>query len=355
MADEKDESRSGHRRRRRYPGTHPRRFDQRYKELNPQAYPEMQTHIRSHGRTPAGTHVPVLCKEVLECLQPAEGQIVADCTLGYGGHAKRFLDAIGPAGRLIGLDVDGVQLQRTADRLSQFSQQMSLHRSNYAGLPGVLTKLGLEAVDVIFADLGVSSMQVDDPQRGFSYKHGDSPLDMRMDDRLTRTAADLLAKCSQEELSRALFELADEPDHERIAQFITSQRQVTPITKTGDLIRLIFAAKGTTEKAWKRHKGFHDSHPASLTFQALRILVNDELGSLRELLRVAPHCLRPGGRVGIISFHSGEDRLVKHSLQQGLEAGVYRSVCPDVIRPTVEETRANPRSSSARFRWARMG
>jgi 16S rRNA (cytosine1402-N4)-methyltransferase len=352
VADEENEDQSGRRRRPRYPGTHPRRFDQRYKELNPQAYPDMHAHIRSHGRTPAGTHVPVLCKEVMECLRPAEGEIVADCTLGYGGHAKRLLDTIGPAGRLIGLDVDGEQLQRTAGRLSQFSQQISLHRSNYAGLPRVLAKLGLEAVDIVFADLGVSSMQVDDPQRGFSYKHSDSPLDMRMDDRLTRTAADLLAKLPQEELSQALFDLADEPDHERIAQFITAQRQVTPLTKTGDLIRLIFAAKGTTEKAWKRQKGFHDSHPASLTFQALRIMVNDELGSLRELLRVAPQCLQPGGRLGIISFHSGEDRLVKHSLQQGLEAGVYQAVCPEVIRPSVEETRDNPRSSSARLRWA---
>jgi 16S rRNA (cytosine1402-N4)-methyltransferase len=351
-ADEKNEPPAPRRRRQRYPGTHPRRFDQRYKELNPQAHPEMHAHIRSHGRTPAGTHVPVLCEEVLDCLRPSPGQTVADCTLGYGGHARLLLQAIGPTGRFIGLDVDGAQLQRTGSRLSQFSQQMSLHRGNFAGLPGVLTRLGLDAVDVLFADLGVSSMQVDDPSRGFSYKHPDSPLDMRMDDRLACTAADLVARLSQEELSRALLELADEPDHETIAQFIVAQRRVTPLARTGDLIRLVFAAKGTTEKAWKRHKGFHDAHPAALTFQALRILVNDELASLRELLRVAPQCLRPGGRLGIISFHSGEDRLVKRALQEGLEAGVYQAISPEVIRPSVEETRSNPRSSSARLRWA---
>ena len=312
----------------------------------------MHEHVRARGRTPAGTHVPVLLAEVVDSLHPSPGDVVADCTLGYGGHASRFLQAIGPAGRLLGMDVDGPQLRRTAHRLARFGEAVHVHHGNYAGLPAVLAKEGLDAVDVLFADLGVSSMQVDDPDRGFSYKHLDGPLDMRMDDRLTRTAADLLADLSQEDLSRALSDLADEPEHERIAQFIVAQRQVTPITRTGDLIRLVFAAKGTTEKAWKRQKAYDDPHPAACTFQALRILVNDELGSLRELLRVAASCLRPGGRVGIISFHSGEDRLVKRALRKGLEAGLYQTLAPDVIRPSPQEVRSNPRSSSARFRWA---
>jgi 16S rRNA (cytosine1402-N4)-methyltransferase len=263
-----------------------------------------------------------------------------------------FLQAIGVTGRLIGLDVDGLQLHRTAQRLAQMGAKVSPHHTNYAGLPAVLAKEALDAVDVVFADLGVSSMQVDDPKRGFSYKYPDSPLDMRMDDRLVHTAATLLAGLSQQEISKALWELADESDHERIAQFIVTQRQVTPLTQTGDLIRLIFVAKGTTEKAWKRHKTFQDSHPAALTFQALRMLVNDELGSLRELLRVAPYCLRPGGRIGIISFHSGEDRLVKHAFKDGLEAGLYQAIAAEVIRPPTQEIRSNPRSSSARLRWA---
>jgi len=340
------------RRRPRYAGTHPRRFHERYKELDPQAYPGIHEHLRARGRTPAGTHVPVLPGQVLDCLRPAPGEIVADCTVGYGGHAMTFLQAIGAAGRLIGMDVDGPQLETTARRLAQFNVPVSLHHSNYAGLPAVLTKEGIEAVDVLFADLGVSSMQVDDPGRGFSYRHPDSPLDMRMDHRLTRTAADLLAGLSPQDLSRALWELADEPDHETIAQFITAQRRVTPLARTGDLIRLIFAAKGTTEKAWKKHKTYEDPHPAARTFQALRVLVNDELSSLRELLRVAPQCLHHGARVGIISFQSGEDRLVKHAFRTGLDAGLYQAVAPEVVRPTPQEIRSNPRSSSARFRWA---
>lgn len=339
-------------RRPRYRGTHPAGFHQRYKELHPEAYPEIHAHVRARGRTPAGTHVPVLVAEVLGCLRPGPGDVVADCTLGYGGHAVRFLEEIGPTGRLIGLDVDGPQLLRTAHRLARFGPSVHLHHGSYAGLPAVLANEGLEAVHCLFADLGVSSMQVDDPDRGFSYKHPDSPLDMRMDDRLGRTAADLMACLSQQDLSTALMDLADEPDHERIAQFIVAQRQVMPITRTGDLIRLVFAAKGTTEEAWKRHKTYEDPHPAACTFQALRILVNDELGALRELLRVAPSCLRPGGRIGLISFHSGEDRLVKHALREGLEAGVYQTVAAEVIRPTPQEIRSNPRSRSARLRWA---
>ena len=351
-AEDMDHPSPPHRRRPRYSGTHPRQFHQRYKELSPEAYPGIHEHLRTRRRTPAGTHVPVLVREVLDSLRPAPGEIVADCTIGYGGHAMAFLQAVGASGRLIGLDVDGPQLQRTAHRLARIAGQVSLHHSNYAGLQAVLAKEGLDAAHVVFADLGVSSMQVDDPERGFSYKHPDSPLDMRMDDRVTTRAADLVASCSQQSLSQALWELADEPDHERIAQFISAQRQVKPITCTGDLIRLIFAAKGTTEKAWKKHKTFQDAHPAALTFQALRMLVNDELGSLRELLRVAPQCLRPGGRIGIISFHSGEDRLVKRALREGLEAGLYQTVASEVIRPDCQEVRSNPRSSSARLRWA---
>ncbi|MBP8303121.1 MAG: 16S rRNA (cytosine(1402)-N(4))-methyltransferase RsmH [Phycisphaerae bacterium] len=339
-------------RRPRYRGTHPASFHQRYKELHPEAYPEMHEHVRARGRTPAGTHVPVLVAEVLESLRPGPGDVVVDCTIGYGGHALQFLRAIGPTGRLIGLDVDGLQLARTADRLARFGRSVSLHHGSYAGLPAVLAKEGIETVDCLFADLGVSSMQVDDPDRGFSYKHPDSPLDMRMDDRLDRTAADLLACLPVQDLCAALRDLADEPDHERIAQFIAAQRMAMPITRTGDLIRLVFAAKGTTEKAWKRHKTYEDPHPAACTFQALRILVNDELGALRELLRVAPSCLGPGGRIGLISFHSGEDRLVKHALREGLEAGVYQTVATEVIRPTPQEIHSNPRSRSARLRWA---
>jgi 16S rRNA (cytosine1402-N4)-methyltransferase len=438
-----------HRRRKRYHGTHPGRFEQKYKELQPEKYPQMQEHIRSRGRTPAGTHVPVLLAEVLASLRPAPGGTVADCTLGYGGHAMEFLKRIGPSGKLVGFDVDGAQLERTRKRIEPLAADrgvtLGLHHKNFAGLTGVLargdgcfrvadvsparaegilpsvsssssssssaseeenekeeaknaggtpaaradkmsaTRMGetpaaradkMSAthmgetptlhtgetptlhtgetpvlLDIIFADLGVSSMQIDDPARGISYKN-EGPLDMRMDDRLRQTGAALLATLSEEELSRALWELSDEPDHARIAQFLVNQRQVQPIETTGQLIRLIFNAKGTTEKAWKKQSRYEDLHPAARTFQALRILVNDELGSLRELLRVAPQCLKPGGRIGIISFHSGEDRLVKNAFRDGFHTGIWSATSPKPITPGFAEVRANPRSASAKFRWA---
>ncbi len=339
------------RRRKRYPGSHPRRFEQRYKELA--GNPEMIKHVRGRRRTPAGSHVPVLLREVIDTLSPQPGQIAADCTLGYGGHATALAKAVQPGGRVIGFDVDARELERTKARMEALHLPLSVHHANFAGIAKVMAQEGLDGYDVILADLGVSSMQIDDPSRGMSYKHDDVPLDMRMDSRRPRTAADLLNSLSQEELSQALWELSDEPDHEKIAQWIVSQRAVTPITTTGQLKGLIFAAKGTVEKLWKKQSAYQDAHPAMRTFQALRILVNDELAALGQLLRLAPQCLRPGGRIGIISFHSGEDRLVKKAFRSGYDQGIYEAYSGKVIRPSGREVHQNPRSSSAKLRWAR--
>jgi 16S rRNA (cytosine1402-N4)-methyltransferase len=309
-----------HRRRSRYPGTHPRRYEHRYKELNPQDYPEIQEHVRGRGHTPAGTHVPVMVAEVMACLRPLPGEIVADCTVGYGGHAKEFLRRIGPGGRLLAFDVDERELERTRQRLAEagFAENIRFHRSNFAGIGKALMIDQLDGYDVIFADLGVSSMQVDDPSRGFSYKH-DGPLDMRMDQRIRRTAADWLREMSAEELAAVLHDLADEPDAERIAREIVEHRTSEPIERTGQLVQAIFKAKRVTRRQWREHaaEDQRELHPAARVFQALRILVNDEFSSLRHLLRIAPSCLRPGGRIGIISFHSGEDRLVARSFREG--------------------------------------
>lgn len=354
MTNDPRQQPEGHRRRPRYSGTHPRAFHQKYKERNPDQYPELQQKLRAKGKTPAGTHVPVLVEEVMGCLDPQPGHIVADCTLGYGGHAREFLRRIGDSGRLIGFDLDAAELEKTRRRLSGRATPISMYHMNFAGIANVLAKEQIDGYDIIFADLGVSSMQIDDPSRGISYKH-DGPLDMRMDPRLKQTGADLLASMSQEELSQALAELSDEPDHDLIAQMIVGQRIVQPITQTSQLIRLVFNAKGLTEKTWKKQQkqsAFGSLHPAARTFQALRILVNDELSSLKELLRVAPYCLRPGGRIGIISFHSGEDRLVKHAFRDGVEQGTYSSVSKDALVPRTQEKLQNPRSASAKFRWA---
>jgi len=353
------------RRRIRYSGTHPRRFDQRYKELNPESFPEMQGHVRAQGRTPAGTHVPVLVNELLAALHPGEGDVVVDCTIGYGGHAQEFLARIGPTGRLIGLDVDALQLQRTAQRLGAVVREpgnetavanaarLRLHRSHFAGIAKVLARERLESCDIILADLGVSSMQLDDPARGFSYKY-DGLLDMRMDSRLPRTAADLLATLSVEELSAKLRMLADEPDHERIAKAIVYSRATVPITRTRQLVRLVLEVKQRARRSMPRDVAGAavERHPAARTFQALRMIVNDEVAGLQQLLRVATFCLRAGGRIGIVSFHSGEHRCVQQAFREGLDAGLYAAISEEPIRPTHHEITSNPRSRSARLYWA---
>ena len=225
-------------------------------------------------------------------------------------------------------------------------------KRSYAKIAEVVAEEGVEGFDIIFADLGTSSMQVDDPNRGISYKHDNSPLDMRMDDSLPHTGADLLDTMTEEALSTALRDLADEPDHARIAAFVCQNRQVLPVTTTGTLIQIIFGAKGTNPNAWRKGATYGDPHPAARTFQAIRILVNNELDNLAELVRLAPSCLRPGGRMGIISYHSGEDRLVKRAFRDGRRLGVYATTSQGAIRPRAREVHSNPRSSSAKFRWA---
>jgi 16S rRNA (cytosine1402-N4)-methyltransferase len=298
--------------------------------------------------------VPALLPEVLGCCQPAAGDVVADCTLGYGGHAAAIGRRIGPAGRLIGLDVDGRALDRARRRLAGAGLRVAAHRRNFADLPAVLSEEGVDGCDVILADLGVSSMQIDDPARGIGYAH-DGPLDMRMDDRLTQTGADLLGRLSPAELSAALRDLADEPDHQRIAEWIVNQRSAQPITRVDQLVRLVMDAKGVGPRrrgrsAWN---AYGRRHPAARTFQALRILVNDELASLRRLLAAAPSCLKGGGRIAVISFHSGEDRLVKAAFRAGRRRGVYAQTSPQPLTPRAGEVRRNPRAASARLRWAR--
>lgn len=356
MAADNNNTDKPHRRRKRYTGSHPKNFNEKYKELNPQKYPQIHGHLRAKGKTPAGTHVPIMVEEIIALLKPAPGQIVADCTVGYGGHAAEFLKQLGPEGKLIALDVDAEEMEKTKQRLSNFPTPTSFYNTNFAGLPKVLEEEKLDGFDIIFADIGVSSMQVDDAARGISYKNK-GPLDMRMDKRLQLTGADLLLRLSQEELSQGFFELSDEPDHEKIASWIVQQRQTSPITQTSQLVRLIFKAKGLEINRWQqeqaKQKKFGQLHPAARTFQALRIMVNDELGVLKQLLRIAPTCLRPGGRIGIISFHSGEDRLVKQAFKQGKESGIYDTIAQNPIRPRTKEIVSNPRSSSAKFRWAK--
>ena len=310
--------------------------------------------LRAKGSTPAGTHIPVLLQEVEACLKPANGKVVVDCTVGYGGHSRAFARRIAPDGKLIALDMDQIELEKTRERLSNEPVQISFYRSNFSDILSVLHRENLPGADIIFADIGVSSMQIDQAQRGISYRHK-GILDLRMDTSLENTGTDLVNSLSQDELSKVLWEFSDEPDHEEIAAEIIKQRAFQPITQISQLVRVIFRAKGLTLKTFQQQNKsarFGTLHPAARTFQALRILVNDELASLEKLLKIAPECLNSGGRIGIISFHSGEDRLVKQYFRKAVQDGVYTSAAQNPISPRYNEIRSNPRSASAKFRWA---
>jgi 16S rRNA (cytosine1402-N4)-methyltransferase len=337
-----------HVRRRRYPGNNPRDFHDKYKELNPDRYPAEVQKVLASGRTPAGTHLPIMVDEVLECLRPVPGDVAVDCTLGGGGHARAILERVQPGGRLIGLDVDPLELPRAEGHLrgAGFGPDVFVARhANFAGLPKVLGAEGVPHANVILADLGVSSMQFDNPDRGFSYK-GAGPLDMRMNPQRGESAAQRIARSSEVELERLLQDNADEPHAALIARLLKQHSLDTThalerVVRTGLTAAVPSITKAEAKMSTRR------------TFQALRIAVNDEFGALDALLRALPLCLAPGGRVAIITFHSGEDRRVKKAFQAGHRTGLFSSIALGVIRSAKEETFANRRASAAKLRWAR--
>jgi len=338
-----------HKRRVRYRGKNPRRFEEKYKEHDPERYATEVQKILERGKTPAGSHRPICVAEILQVLEPKPGETAVDATLGYAGHALEIARAIQPGGRLIGLDVDPVELPRAEKRLLAAgipAEALCLRRSNFAGLPRVLTEVGVPGADLMLADLGVSSMQIDDPARGFSFKH-DGPLDMRMNPGRGRPASEFLADLPESKLAALLAENADEPHAGVIASAIHHAGKISPIARAAQLSQVIrgalLAIKRPADDA---------ERSVRRTFQALRIAVNDEFGALEMFLRQLPACLNPGGRVAILTFHSGEDRRVKKAFQSGEREGLYVRIAREVIRPSPEETRANPRASSAKLRWA---
>lgn len=342
-----------HKRRPRYSGRNPRRFEEKYKERDPQRYAETFAKVLASGKTPAGSHRPIMVAEVLEALAPRPGEIAVDCTLGYGGHAQEILARIQPGGKLLGLDADPIELPKTETRLRALGfgpQTFATYRRNFAGLPQVLVEFlapleggetQTNSADIILADLGVSSMQIDDPVRGFSVKH-DGPLDMRMNPSRGQPASVFLEKIRSDAFAALLVENADEPRADAIASTLAGRFFPTTIS----LVRAIRAALPRLNK---------DECDLTIrrVFQALRIEVNDEFSALDALLRHLPTCLNPGGRAAIITFHSGEDRRVKKFFSAGLRDGSYAAIAPEVIRPTSEERNSNPRSAPAKLRWAR--
>lgn len=300
--------------------------------------------------TPRETrHIAVLLESVIQAMGPRPGRVIVDCTTGLGGHASELLRRVTPGGRLIGIDFDPANLALARTKLEVVpGGAFELHHNNFAALPTVLAQAGVERVDGVLADLGVASPQIDDPARGFSYRQP-GPLDMRMDPTRGQPASALVNRLSERDLADALLELGDETDAPQIARLIVERRTAHPITTTEDLMAIVCEARDFTLARAAGAK----LHPAARTFQALRILVNRELANLDRLLAVLPDHLNPGGVAAIISFHSGEDRRVKAAFRAGLTARVYSQVSPDPVIASEAEQKVNPRSRSAKLRWAR--
>ncbi len=330
-------------RRPRYSGRNPRHFAQKYKERDPGRYPDTVAKVIASGKTPAGSHLPVLMDQCLAALALREGDVGIDATLGYGGHAARILEMIRPGGKLLGLDVDPLEQPKTAARLRALGHDENVFeavRSNYAGIAKVLAERGIGGVDFVLADLGCSSMQLDDPLRGFSFKAA-GPLDMRMNPTRGLSAAEWLAKVSAAKLEVALHEHADEPRAAAMAAGLAGRGFFNTMALAGAVRSLLAGLDEETIESTIRR-----------VFQAVRIAVNEEFTALDALLRVLPDCLKPGGRAVVLTFHSGEDRRVKKAFQAGLRAGVYAAISDGVVSAGPDERRLNPRSSSAKLRWA---
>ena len=338
-----------HKRRIRYKGTHPRHFSEKYKELNPEKYQEDVQKIISQGKTPAGMHISICVNEILDILQIQPGQVGLDATLGYGGHTRRMLECLQGQGHLYATDVDPIESEKTRKRLADLGygpEILTIRNMNFADLDQVAPD---QKFDFVLADLGVSSMQIDNPERGFTFKQ-DGPLDLRLNPTTGVTAAQRLRELDEEEIAGMLVENADEPYAERIArEVIRTYRRGGTIDTTRQLYAVIESALSFLP-AKERKEAVKKS--CQRTFQALRIDINSEFEVLYTFLEKLPSVLKSGGRVAVLTFHSGEDRLVKKAFKQHLREGVYRDIARDVIRPSAEECYQNPRARSTKLRWA---
>ncbi len=350
-----DNQEQKHKRRVRYSGTHPRSYKEKYKELQPEKYPEMVDHVIGKGSTPVGMHISIMVKEILDFLQIKPGQKGLDATLGYGGHTREMLKCLEGeghiyAGHIYALDVDPVEIVKTRERLKDqgFGPEiLTIRQLNFAEIDKIAEEAGV--FDFILADLGVSSMQLDNPERGFSYKNA-GPLDLRLNPEKGISAAERLATISQEELQGMLMENADEPYAEEIAGAVIREiKKGQAIDTTTRLYEVIAdVLKFLPEKEQKETI----KKTCQRTFQALRIDVNQEYEVLYQFMEKLPDVMAPDGRVAILTFHSGEDRIVKKALKQLHRAGVFSEIATDVIRPSAEECNRNGRARSTKMRWA---
>lgn len=350
MGTEEQKDEKPHKRRVRYSGTHPRKFSEKYKELNPEKYQDTIERVISKGSTPAGMHISICVQEILTFLQIQPGMKGLDATLGYGGHSRKMLEALQGRGHLYALDVDPIEIVKTTKRLREagFSEEIFTPISeNFANVDRVVEQYG--SFDFLLADLGVSSMQIDNPERGFSYKQ-EGPLDLRLNPESGEPASERLRKMSREEIEGMLIDNSDEPYAAEIARAIAGRnrkgQKIDTTTKLAELIgeTLAFLPEKERKEAVKKS--------CARVFQALRIDVNSEFEVLEAFLTKLPSCMAPGGRIAILTFHSGEDRLVKRAFKEGKKAGIYSEVAEDVIRPSSEECAKNPRAKSTKMRWA---
>lgn len=341
-----------HKRRKRYSGTHPRKFEEKYKEHNPEKYSDTIAKVISKGSTPAGMHISIMVQEILDFLDIKPGQRGLDATLGYGGHTRAMLDKLEGNGHIYALDIDPVESAKTKERLAAAGYGediLTVRLSNFANIDRIANEAG--KFDFLLADLGVSSMQIDNPERGFSYKTN-GPLDLRMNQTKGISAAKRLKELSYSELSGMLVENSDEPYADEIAKAIYYKLANGGKIETTYELRDTIAGALSFLPVKEQKEAIKKS--CQRTFQALRIDVNSEFEVLYEFLEKLPEVMAPGGRIAILTFHSGEDRLVKKSFKEFKHLGIYSEIARDVIRPSAEECFKNPRAKSTKMRWAVM-
>lgn len=345
-----DNQEKQHKRRVRYKGTHPKSYKEKYKEHQPEKYGDTIEKVIKKGSTPAGMHISICVKEILEFLQIKPGQKGLDATLGYGGHTLEMLKCLEAKGHIYALDVDPIESAKTRARLEGLGygpEILTVLLQNFANIDEVAAEHGL--FDFMLADLGVSSMQIDNPDRGFSYKV-EGPLDLRLNPEKGISAAERLKDIEQDELEGMLIENADEPYAKEISKAIISEikkgKEISTTTRLKEIIEgvLEFMPEAERKEAVKKS--------CQRTFQALRIDVNSEFEVLEAFLEKLPHVLASGGRVAILTFHSGEDRLVKKYFKRLQREGIYSEIATEVIRPSAEECRMNGRARSTKMRWA---
>ena len=340
-----------HKRRVRYKGTHPKTYAEKYKEHQPEKYADTIEKVIRKGSTPAGMHLSIMVQEILDILQIQPGQNGLDATLGYGGHTRRMLEQLQGTGHICALDVDPIEIEKTKERLKQAgygTDRLTIIQENFANIDQIAQVHG--PFDFILADLGVSSMQIDNPDRGFSYKV-EGPLDLRLNPEKGVSAAERLKELTQEELEGMLVENSDEPYAAQIAAEVTRKlRRREPIETTTQLRETIERALSFLPENQEKKELIKKT--CQRTFQALRIDVNSEFEVLEAFLDKLPGALAPSGRVAVLTFHSGEDRMVKKAFKQWKKQGVFCEISDEVIRPSAKECRQNPRARSTKLRWA---